>query len=115
MSLQQAGLAPRLVIDCSHGNSSKDYKRQPLVAQDIARQIAAGSHGICGVMLESHLVAGRQDIVDGLTGLTYGQSVTDGCINWDSTVEVVGELAQAVDARRRLTGRTGLFRKAGTF
>ena len=99
-ALQQAGLAPRLVIDCSHGNSSKDFKRQPLVAQDIARQIAAGGRGICGVMLESHLVAGRQDIVDGIAGLAYGQSVTDGCIGWDDTLNVVGELARAVATRR---------------
>ncbi len=100
-ALQQAALAPRLVIDCSHGNSNKDFSRQPLVAQDIARQVSAGSHAICGVMLESHLMAGRQEITDGLSGLAYGQSVTDGCIGWDDTVGVVGELARAVAARRQ--------------
>lgn len=97
-SLARSGLAPRLVIDCSHGNSAKDYRRQPLVSSDIARQIRAGSPHIAGVLLESHLSEGRQDIVDGRKGLTYGQSVTDGCIGWDATVLVLEELASAVRA-----------------
>ncbi|WP_372659403.1 3-deoxy-7-phosphoheptulonate synthase [Hydrogenophaga sp.] len=101
LALEAAGLPMRLVIDCSHGNSSKNPARQPTVAADIAQQIAGGSHSICGVMLESHLVEGRQDIVDGRAGLTYGQSVTDACIGWDTTVAVLHNLAEAVRARRR--------------
>ena len=100
-ALQAAGLAPRLLINCSHGNSSKDHARQPAVAADVAQQIADGSHGICGVMLESHLLEGRQDIVDGRAGLRYGQSVTDACIDWDATVTVLRGLARAVAARRK--------------
>jgi 3-deoxy-7-phosphoheptulonate synthase len=100
-SLEASGLPPRLVIDCSHGNSAKDYRRQPEVAADIARQIAAGSAAIAGVMLESHLVEGRQDITNGRTGLRYGQSVTDGCIGWDDTARLLDDLAAAVRGRRR--------------
>src|SRR3990167_7537760 len=84
-ALTESGLPARLVIDCSHGNSNKDYTRQPMVAADIAQQIAGGSSSICGLMLESHLIEGRQDIVTGLQGLLYGQSVTDACIGWDAT------------------------------
>jgi 3-deoxy-7-phosphoheptulonate synthase len=99
-ALEAAGLPTRLVIDCSHGNSSKDHARQSIVAADIANQLASGSQAICGVMLESHLEAGRQDIVDGRHGLRYGQSVTDACIGWDNTAEVLKTLADGV-ARRR--------------
>ncbi len=99
-ALSQAGLPPRLLVDCSHGNSAKDYRRQPEVAASIARQIAGGSFLVSGVLLESHLVEGRQDIVAGRDGLLYGQSVTDGCIGWDSTVAVMEELAAAVQRRR---------------
>ncbi len=100
-ALQAAGLPARLVIDFSHGNSNKDYARQVWVAADVARQLASGSRSICGVMLESHLVEGRQDIKNGRTGLRYGQSVTDACISWESTVDVLQVLAQAVKTRRR--------------
>jgi 3-deoxy-7-phosphoheptulonate synthase len=100
LALQAGELPMRLVIDCSHGNSSKDYTRQSLVAADIAQQLADGGNTICGVMLESHLREGRQDIVSGLAGLTYGQSVTDACIGWDTTVDVLQELANGVKARR---------------
>ena len=99
-ALADSGLAPRLLIDCSHGNSAKDYRRQPEVAADIARQIAGGSHAIAGILLESHLVEGRQDIVDGRSGLRYGQSVTDGCIGWDATVAVLHTIAAAVRETR---------------
>lgn len=99
-ALQDSQLPRSLVIDCSHGNSSKDPSRQPLVAADIAAQLAAGNRDICGVMLESHLQAGRQDIVAGRDGLRYGQSVTDACIDWDSTVAVLQNLAAAVRQRR---------------
>jgi 3-deoxy-7-phosphoheptulonate synthase len=98
--LQQAHLLPRLLVDCSHGNSAKDYRRQPLVASELARQLAEGSRFVAGVLLESHLVEGRQDITDGRRSLRYGQSVTDGCIGWDSTVAVLDELAAAVRSRR---------------
>ncbi len=98
-ALKDAGLPSRLLIDCSHGNSAKDWRRQPEVAADIARQVAAGSDAIAGVLLESHLVEGRQDISNGRQGLRYGQSVTDGCIGWDSTAAALEGLAQAVRTR----------------
>ncbi len=96
--LRGAGLRERLVIDVSHDNSGKDHTRQPLVAAEVARQIAEGNRAIVGVMLESFLVAGRQDPSSG--PLTYGQSITDGCIDWTTTVEVLQDLAQAVRVRR---------------
>jgi 3-deoxy-7-phosphoheptulonate synthase len=95
-ALKRAGLAGRLMIDCSHGNSGKDHRRQPVVAAEVANQIASGPRSICGVMLESHLVEGRQEIVNGRQGLRYGQSVTDACIGWETTVEVLERLAEAV-------------------
>jgi 3-deoxy-7-phosphoheptulonate synthase len=101
VALTAAGLPARLVVDCSHGNCSKDHRRQCAVAADIAQQLAGGSSTICGVMLESHLVAGRQDIVDGRAGLRYGQSVTDACLDWDATVDVLQDLAMAVATRRK--------------
>ena len=99
-ALVKAGLSPRLIVDCSHGNSAKDYRKQPEVAANIADQVASGSSNICGVMLESHLVEGKQDIKKGREGLRYGQSVTDGCIGWDETVETLKKLAAAVRSRR---------------
>jgi 3-deoxy-7-phosphoheptulonate synthase len=97
--IQKAGLTSRLVIDCSHGNSSKDHRRQPLVAADIAAQVAAGSHVIAGVMVESHLVEGRQDW-KGKDASTYGCSITDACISFQETIPVLDGLAAAVRARR---------------
>lgn len=94
-----AGLAARLMIDFSHGNSSKQYKRQCAVGTDVCAQIAAGEDRICGVMIESHLVEGRQDLVPGKT-LEYGKSVTDACIGWEDSVQLLDELAAAVQARR---------------
>jgi 3-deoxy-7-phosphoheptulonate synthase len=99
-ALQSAGLPPRLMVDCSHGNSGGDHRRQPLVAADVGAQIASGSRGICAVMLESHLVEGRQDIRDGRGGLRYGQSVTDACIGWETTTQVLAKLADAARRRR---------------
>jgi 3-deoxy-7-phosphoheptulonate synthase len=99
--LEDAGLAPRVMVDASHGNSSKKPENQPLVIADIAAQVAAGSNRISGVMVESHLVAGRQDIVPGRP-LVYGQSVTDACIDWDTSVQVLDTLARSVEARRKL-------------
>ncbi|MBR0753846.1 3-deoxy-7-phosphoheptulonate synthase [Bradyrhizobium jicamae] len=97
--LSRAGVSTRLMIDTSHANSSKKPENQPLVAADIARQISGGEQRIVGVMIESNLVAGRQDVVPGKP-LTYGQSITDGCIDWATTAEVLKGLADAVATRR---------------
>ena len=99
--LARAGVAPRIMIDASHANSSKKPENQPLVVADIARQISGGEQRIIGVMIESNLVAGRQDVVPGKP-LTYGQSITDGCIDWDTTVAALNVLADAVAARRKV-------------
>ena len=96
--LQQAGLPPRVMIDCSHANSGKDYKRQGAVSRDVAGQIRNGNRNIIGVMLESNLLEGSQKLVDG-TPLAYGQSITDACIGWDETYQLLRELAEA--ARQR--------------
>jgi len=101
--LQASGLAPRLMIDCSHANSGKDHTRQPAVCRDVSRQIAAGDRRIIGVMLESNLVAGAQKLEPGRE-LVYGQSITDACIGWDETRILLAELAAAVRAGR--TGKT---------
>jgi 3-deoxy-7-phosphoheptulonate synthase len=98
--LAKAGLAQRLMIDASHANSSKKPENQPSVCHDIALQVGAGDTRIIGVMVESHLIAGRQDLIAGQS-LTYGQSITDGCIDWGSSVAVLEDLAQAVRERRR--------------
>ena len=94
-----SGLASRLMIDASHANSSKKPENQVPVCADIAAQVAAGDDRIIGVMVESHLVGGRQDLVPG-KDLTYGQSITDGCIDWESSLTVLDGLAQAVRQRR---------------
>ena len=99
VELAKAGLAQRLMIDTSHSNSSKKHENQIPVANDIAGQIAGGSERIIGVMIESHLVAGRQDLVPGKP-LTYGQSITDACISWEDSVPVLEALATAVRERR---------------
>jgi len=97
--LEKAGLPARVMIDCSHANSSKDYTRQPLVARDIAGQITAGDQRIIGVMIESNLVASAQKLIKGKP-LVYGQSLTDACIGWPETVDTLRELAAAVSAAR---------------
>jgi 3-deoxy-7-phosphoheptulonate synthase len=99
-ALHDAGLFPRLMIDTSHGNSEKDYRRQPAVSHEIATQVAQGEVGIFGVMMESFLVDGRQDLKPG-AALVYGQSITDACMGWEMTVPVLEELAEAVRARRQ--------------
>src|SRR5215472_13411858 len=101
-ALGDAGLPPRLMIDTSHGNSDKDHRRQPVVARDIAGQIAQGEAGIFGVMMESFLKEGRQDLRNP-AALVYGQSVTDDCMSWETTEPVLDELAAGVRARRRTT------------
>jgi 3-deoxy-7-phosphoheptulonate synthase len=104
--LRAAGLRERLMIDISHDNSGKDPARQPQVAADVSSQIAAGNHAIVGVMLESFLLGGRQDLDYGSGGkLTYGQSITDGCLDWQSTVDVLDQLAGAVRRRRQAPGK----------
>ncbi|HUG72407.1 MAG TPA: 3-deoxy-7-phosphoheptulonate synthase, partial [Steroidobacteraceae bacterium] len=99
--LVAAGLAPRVMVDASHGNSSKKPENQPAVVADIAAQVAGGSTRISGVMVESHLKAGRQELVPGRQ-LEYGQSVTDGCVDWETSVKVLDSLARGVEARRKL-------------
>ncbi|EOD55578.1 3-deoxy-7-phosphoheptulonate synthase AroG [Aeromonas molluscorum] len=96
--LDKAGLPQKVMIDFSHANSSKQYKNQMLVAEDVAGQIRAGSKAVFGVMVESHLVEGRQDLVEGCQ-LTFGQSITDACIGWDDTESLLRTLAEAVAER----------------
>jgi 3-deoxy-7-phosphoheptulonate synthase len=98
-AVQRAGMPPTIMIDASHGNSRKDHNQQAEVAREIAEQIAGGQRGIAGVMIESFLVPGRQEL-GALAELTYGQSVTDACMGWDTTVGVLADLAAAVRARR---------------
>jgi 3-deoxy-7-phosphoheptulonate synthase len=95
------GIATRMMIDVSHGNSSKAYQNQPGVVEAIAAQIEAGDSRIGGLMIESHLVAGRQDLIPGKP-LLYGQSITDGCIDWDTSVRVLDRLALAAERRREV-------------
>jgi 3-deoxy-7-phosphoheptulonate synthase len=99
-ALEKAGLRRALMVDCSHGNSSKDFRRQPIVARDVAEQLAAGSRDIMGVMIESNLVEGNQPHEAGKK-LTYGQSITDACISWDSTLPVLEDLARSIRTRRQ--------------
>src|SRR5690606_14847078 len=98
-AIGKSGLAQRLMIDASHANSSKKFENQPVVIEDIAKQMEQGEDRIFGVMVESNLVEGRQDLVDG-EPLEYGKSVTDACIGWDTTTAVLNRLAEAVKARR---------------
>lgn len=97
--MRKAGIATRLVIDCSHANSGKDHERQALVAREIAATVAGGDGRIAGVMIESHINAGRQDLVPSKP-LAYGQSITDACMGWETTATVLGVLAEAARARR---------------
>jgi 3-deoxy-7-phosphoheptulonate synthase len=97
--LTAAKLTPRVMVDCSHGNSRKDPKNQVSVAADLASQVAKGSPNVFGLMIESHLVSGRQDLTPGKP-LVYGQSITDGCLGWAETVPVLENLAAAVRKRR---------------
>jgi len=96
--LAKAGLRGGIMIDCSHGNSGKDPERQPIVAEEIAAQVAAGQKLICGVMLESNLVGGSQQ--PSAKPLVYGRSITDACLAWEKTVPVLSRLAEAVRSRR---------------
>ena len=104
-TITAAGLTTCVMIDASHGNSSKRPENQPAVVESIASQLEVGDARIGGVMVESHLVAGRQDLTPGKP-LVYGQSITDGCIDWETSVRVLEWLALAVERRRSLRGRT---------
>lgn len=101
VALQKASVNPRLMIDCSHGNSRKDHNNQPKVAADLCQQIANGSNLISGVMIESHLVEGNQSN-NGKDKLVYGQSITDACISWETTVPILNDFASAVRKRKSL-------------
>ncbi len=98
--LEGAGHRSKVMIDFSHANSLKKFDRQPLVSQDVGEQIASGNKSIFGVMIESHLVEGRQDIVEGVEP-TYGQSITDACIGWEDNEKVLRQLASDVQKRRQ--------------
>ncbi|WP_429075402.1 3-deoxy-7-phosphoheptulonate synthase [Aeromonas veronii] len=97
--LRQHHLSPRLMIDCSHGNSQKQHARQLLVARDIADQLGAGSHAIAAIMVESSICEGHQEI--GSKPLRYGQSITDSCIGWEQTRQLLDMVAEGVEARRQ--------------
>jgi len=99
-SLAEQDLPLHLMVDCSHGNSRKQYQNQPLVAANLCKQIAGGAHSIVATMVESNLVEGNQKLVPDLARMTRGQSVTDACIGWDDTVEVLDKFAKAVRQRR---------------
>jgi 3-deoxy-7-phosphoheptulonate synthase len=101
--LREAGQRPRLMVDCSHGNSGKDPRRQVAVAGELARRRAEGDTAVFGVMLESHLVEGRQAPAP-RSQLTWGQSITDACLGWEATAEVLHRLADSVRAGRAQAG-----------
>ncbi|MCG6952860.1 MAG: 3-deoxy-7-phosphoheptulonate synthase [Betaproteobacteria bacterium] len=98
-----AGLVQRLMIDCSHANSRKDYRRQREVCADVCEQIAAGEERVVGLMIESNLVEGRQDLVPGKP-LAFGQSITDACLGWDDSAKLLAALAETVARRREKRG-----------
>jgi 3-deoxy-7-phosphoheptulonate synthase len=101
--LEKAKLPANLMVDCSHANSSKQFEKQLLVARDIAAQVKAGSKSIFGVMVESHLNPGAQKFTPGqddAAKLEYGKSITDACLGWSDSVQVLDELSNAVKARR---------------
>jgi len=106
--LASKGLNARLMIDCSHGNSEKNHNNQPKVAHALAEQIAAGETAVMGVMIESNINEGNQKVpAEGKSGLKYGVSITDACINWEDTEKVLEELATAVAKRRADHGING--------
>lgn len=107
--LVNAKLKPNIMIDFSHANSLKQCQRQLIVGDDVAEQIAGGDHRIMGVMIESHLKAGSQKVIEGQP-LVYGQSITDACLSWDDTVPLLRELAQAVQQRRTVDTSRSLSR-----
>jgi hypothetical protein len=106
-ALRKAKLPETIMVDCSHGNSSKNHRNQPKVADSIARQLIDGEQAITGVMIESHLCEGRQDVPpEGKSGLKYGVSITDACIGWEDTKLVLAKLAEVISSDRiRLINR----------
>src|SRR5690606_23942149 len=99
-ALARAGARPWVMVDCSHGNSNKDYRNQPQVVYGLAEQMEAQQPYLMGTMLESHLVEGNQSLTDP-NALVYGQSITDACLSWEMTEPLLERLAKAVSARRR--------------
>jgi 3-deoxy-7-phosphoheptulonate synthase len=102
--LEKYGLKAQMMVDCSHANSMKDFRRQVDVCNNISEQVANGENRIMGVMLESHMVEGRQDVIEGQS-LTYGQSITDACISWETTKTCLRDLAEAVKKRRQMNAQ----------
>ena len=100
--LREQSLCESVMVDCSHGNSLKDFRNQPLVAHNLAHQIAAGCKVITSVMIESNLLEGNQQLTNNGKTLVHGQSVTDACLGWDDTVKTLDMLAEAVRKRRSL-------------
>lgn len=100
-ALQQENLRPRLMVDCSHGNSNKDHLRQNMVVDSVCQQMRRGEHGICGVMVESNLAGGAQPL-NSNQPLKYGQSITDPCLSWEDSLPLLEQLAEAVAKRRTL-------------
>lgn len=99
-ALEEAHVQSKLMVDCSHANSNKQHKNQLVVAESIKEQLTAGESHIMGAMIESHLLEGRQDVVEGQP-LTYGQSITDACIGWDDSLAALDMLAEGVRNRRK--------------
>ncbi|MGV2828079.1 3-deoxy-7-phosphoheptulonate synthase [Myxosarcina sp. GI1(2024)] len=108
-ALKQKTLNSRLMIDCSHGNSNKDHTRQPQVLDNIAQQVENGSKQIIGVMIESHLVSGSQSISNNGKLLVYGQSITDGCVDWSTTEKMLRSLARSVAKGRSENDKNPIF------
>jgi 3-deoxy-7-phosphoheptulonate synthase len=94
--LKKNGLAERIMVDCSHDNSNQDYRNQGKVIEEITEQLVSGNKSIFGLMLESNLFSGKQKILDNKDDMQYGVSVTDGCIDWKETEEVIRSLAKAI-------------------
>ncbi len=99
VQMEKTGVKPRIMIDFSHANSGKDHRKQGAVCHNVAEQVAGGEHRVMGVMIESNLVAGSQSLVNG-KALVYGQSITDACIDWPETLDLLRELAESVKKRR---------------
>eukprot|EP01083_Nonionella_stella_P312200 1115893_1 len=107
-TMSASGLRPTLIIDCSHGNSGKDFRKQPKVSGEVAKLVASGVSDVIGVMIESNLVEGKQTLTLGEADkLVYGQSITDSCVNLDTTEKMLAELATAAFKRRQLRGAEG--------
>jgi len=105
--LSQVGLQDRLMVDCSHANSNKDFRRQAEVLASVGEQLRGGSNHVMGVMIESHLVEGNQKLIADLTQLTYGQSITDACISLETTEALLDDLAKAVSSRKQTVTACG--------